>query len=578
MNELEERRWRLYTIMAVIIGCILVIAGRLFYLQVAQHDYYRSLAKEEHWREVALPAKRGSIWDSGGHRFAASVAYESLYTVPSQMDNPSKTARVLSTLLDVPVERIESLFSTQQKSPVLIKALLSADKAQEIRNEMTRQKLWDVYLEPQFRRVYPEGSVSSQLIGLVGKDDNGLTGVEAQFDGDLAGKAGSLLAERDTGGDEIALSTGQYRAPIDGSDVVLTLDRYVQRVIDKELDAAIQSHQAAGGTIIVLEPNTGAVLGMAVRPTFDLNDPDLFHPSRAPLYRNRAVSDVWEPGSVFKIVTMAAGLDTGTVTPDHAFENKGAFTYGGGTVRNVVTRVGPETMTQVLQRSSNIGAAYVSTKMGAERFYQYVKAFGFGQPTGIDLPGESPGIMRTPGQPNWYPFDLATNSFGQGISVTPIQMATAVAAVANGGLLMKPYVVSQVIGKEGQVRRYDPTIIREVISPDTARTLRDMLVSVVEQMEDGQVKAAKVPGYLTGGKTGTAEIPTTGGYTGTDTVASFVGFGPADNPQFVILVRIDSPKDTPWGETVAAPVFRKVAQQLLPYHKIPPTGQLAARR
>lgn len=573
-NPIEEQRWRLYTLMAIVLACILILVAKLFYLQVVQHEHFLSMAREEHWRETTVPAKRGTIWDSKGHRLATNVTYESLYAVPSQIDDPGKTARSLSAVLNEPAEKIASLLSSHQNSPVLIKGLLDSQQAQEIRN----LHLGNVYLEPQFKRAYPEGSIASQLIGLVGRDNVGLSGLESEYDEDLAGKPGSIFAERDTGGDEIALGSRQSRPPVDGLDVVLTIDRYVQHVVERELDAAIRAHNADGGTIIVLEPTTGAVLALANRPTFDLNDPDLFQPSRVPLYRNPAISDVWEPGSVFKIVTMAAGLDTNTVTPDFAFDNKGYFTYGGGTVRNVTTRIGPETMTQVLQRSSNIGAAFVSTSVGAEKFYQYVKSFGFGQPTGIDLPGESPGILRTPTQGPWYPFDLATNSFGQGISVTPIQMITAVAAVANGGLLMKPYVVSQVIDKQGKVRRYDPTIIRQVISPNTASALAEMLVAVVEQAEDGQPKQAKVPGYLVAGKTGTAEIPVAGGYKETDTVASFVGFAPAERPRFVVLVKINSPKDTPWGEQAAAPVFRQVAQQLLLYYRIPPSGTQSARR
>ncbi len=569
MNEIEERRWRLYTLMALVIACSLIVVAKLFYLQVVQHDRYLTIAREERWREESIPAKRGAIWDSRGNGLAATVTYESLYAVPAQVSSPAKTARSLSALLGEPTERINSLLSSQQKSPALIKSFLTSDKAQEIRTEARKQEL-EVYLEPQFKRSYPEGSVASQLVGMVGLDNVGLSGIEAEFNDTLAGKPGSSVAERDTGGDEIAIAASRYREAVNGSDVVLTLDRYVQRVIDKELDAAITRHKATGGTIVVLEPTTGAVLAMASRPTFDLNDPSLFHPSRTPLYRNPAVTDAWEPGSVFKIVTMAAGLDTHTVTPDHSYDNKGSFSYGGGVVKNAITRVGPESMAQVLQRSSNIGAAYVSTKLGAEKFYQYVRAFGFGRPSGIDLPGESQGILKMPGQGNWRPFDLATNAFGQGVSVTPVQMASAVAAVANGGLLMKPFVVSQVVGPHGQARRYDPTVVRQVISPDTAQTLRDMLVSVLEQIDGGLPKAAKIPGYLSGGKTGTAEIPTSQGYTGEDMIASFVGFAPAESPRFVILVKIDSPKGADWAETVASPVYRLVAQQLLTYYKVPP--------
>jgi cell division protein FtsI/penicillin-binding protein 2 len=563
--EFEEQRWRLYALLSVIAIFIAVLGLRLAYIQIAQHDYYSSLARKEHWRAEVIPARRGSIFDTNGNVLATSVSFESLYAITSQVVDPEKVAKALAPLIGEPESDLLAKLSNRQTAPMLIKSHLTADQAEAVR----QAKIWDVYLEPDFKRMHPEGSFASQLLGLVGRDNQGLSGIEAAYDADLAGKPGSLLAERDTGGDEIALSVKKYVAPVDGIDVSLTIDRNVQKAAEQELDAAVARHKAKGGSIVVMEPRTGAVLAMANRPTFDFNDPNLFHPSKAPLYNNSSVSDAWEPGSIFKIVTMAAGLDAKAVSPDHAFNNTGSFAYAGGVVRNVITRVGPETMTQTLERSSNIGAAYVSTKLGPEKFYDYVSAFGFGKPTGIDLQGEGVGILRTPSTGNWYPFDLATNSFGQGISVTPIQMATAVCAAVNGGTLMKPYVVKSVAGNN--VRRdYQPTIVRQVISPETSQTLTSMLVSVVEVVEGGQVRMAKVPGYLVGGKTGTAEIPSSQGYSSASTIASFVGFGPSSDPRFVVLIKIDSPQDTPWGETTAAPAFRVVAGQLFNYMRVPP--------
>ncbi|MBI2953131.1 MAG: penicillin-binding protein 2 [Chloroflexi bacterium] len=568
MYEFEEQRWRLYALLSVIAIFVLVLAVRLFDIQVLQNARYSALAKKEHWREEVIPARRGTIFDASGHELATSVEFESLYAITNQITNPEKIASALAPIVNVPEADLLARLAVRQTAPVLLKALVPTEEAEAVR----KLRIGEVYFDTTFKRAYPEGNIAGQLLGLVGRDYQGLTGIEAAFDADLAGKPGSLLAERDTGGDEIALSPSQYSQPHDGADVVLTIDRYVQRVAERELGNAVKKHRAAGGTIVVMEPSTGAILAIANRPTFAFDDPNLFAPNKIGLYKNPAVADAWEPGSIFKIVTMAAGLDARAVTPDESFNNTGSFAYAGGVVRNVITRLGPETMAQVLQRSSNIGASYVSTKLGAERFYRYVSAFGFGQPTGIEIPGEATGIVRTPRTGNWYPFDLAANSFGQGISVTPIQMVAAVSAAVNGGTLMRPYVVKEVIGKnEKNGRRvYQPTILRQVISPTTSQTLVKMLVSAVEVVEGGQVRMARVPDYQVGGKTGTAQIPTNQGYTSADTIASFVGFGPADEARFVALIKLDSPQDSPWGETTAAPAFKNVAEQLFAYMRVPP--------
>lgn len=566
VNELEARSWRLYALAAIATGCLIVLIAKLFFLQVVQYDYYRTLATKEHWRREVVPARRGTIRDSAGQPLAVSVHYESLYANTTQISDPVKVAESLAPIISEPATKIEEKLEQKSNAPTLLKRGLPADVADRVR----ALRLWSVYLEPEPIRSHPFGRSAAQLLGVTGVDGKGLSGLELAYEDDLAGKPGWVLAERDTGGDEIAFGPRESEPPVDGADIVLTIDPVVQRLAERELDAAIKQHAAAGGTVIVLDPRTGAILAMASRPTFDFDAPDLFSESNTRLFRVPAIQDLYEPGSVFKIVTMAAALDAKVVTPTTTFQNEGSFSYAGGVVRNAVFRPpGPESMTQTLQRSSNIGAAYAATQLGAERFYQYVTSFGFGHPTGVGLPGESPGLARTPGMEGWYLFDLATNSFGQGISVTPLQMVTAVAAVANGGTLMKPFVVREIIGPSTR-RTFTPVVVRQVIRADTARTLTDMLVEVVETVEGGQPRLSKVVGYRLAGKTGTAEIPTDQGYAPNVTVASFAGFGPADSPRFVILVKIDRPKDTPWGETVAAPVFRNIARELLVYYRIPP--------
>ncbi|MBI2939452.1 MAG: penicillin-binding protein 2 [Chloroflexi bacterium] len=565
-NDVEARSWRLYALHAIITGCLIVLVAKLFYIQIYRHDHYRALAAKEHWRREIVPAVRGALRDRAGQPLVMDVPFESVYANAAQITDPARVAAALAPVIGEPAAAIEEKLRARSPAPTLLKRQVPADIADRIRS----LRLWDISLRPEPSRGHPEGDLAAAVLGVVGADRKGLSGIELAFDRELAGQPGSVVAERDTGGDEIAFGPRESEAPVNGADVVLTIDRFIQHIAERELAGAMERHQAAGGTIVVLDPRTGAVLAIASRPTFRFDDPNLFAATSVSRFRIPAIQDLYEPGSTFKVITMGAALDAQAVTPDTTFQNQGSLSYGGGIVRNAVWRPpGPETMTQTLQRSSNIGAAFAATKLGSERFYQYVMSFGFGRPAGIDLPGEAAGLLRVPGGPDWYPFDLAVNAFGQGISVTPLQLAAAVAAVANGGTLMKPYVVREVIGP-AERRTYSPTIVRQVIRADTARTLTQMLVATVETVDGGQVRLSRLPGYRLAGKTGTAEIPTRQGYTTQATIASFVGFGPADSPRFVILVKIDEPKDTPWGETVAAPIFRTLARELMLYYRVPP--------
>jgi cell division protein FtsI/penicillin-binding protein 2 len=318
---------------------------------------------------------------------------------------------------------------------------------------------------------------------------------------------------------------------------------------------------------VVLEPTTGAVLAMASRPSFALNDPDLFEPGKEALYKFPAVSDLYEPGSIFKVITMAAGLDAGAVTEHESFYDNGYVSEGGVIVRNWDGQGhGWQTMAQILQRSLNTGSSYVAKKLGPARFYDYVRAFGFGRPTDVDLPGEAEGLVRGHDSEGWSNTDLLTNSFGQGIGVSALQMARAVGAVANEGRLMKPQVVREVRSAEGATVVV-PQFERQVISPETARVLTDMMVNAVD---NSVVGLAKVDGYRVAGKSGTAEILVDGAYSREDTIASFVGFAPAEEPRFVVLVSIMRPKDNIWGEAVAAPIFATITQELLTHSGVAP--------
>ena len=567
-----EQRRRLYVVATVTACLVVLLAGRLFFLQVVQHDHYVALAQDEHWQKQEVPARRGTLRDASGAPLAQTVLYESLYANTLQIKDPTALAQQLAPALGDPPLEIEAKLRTRQAAPVLVRADLTADIAQRVRDAHAEA----VFLKPEPYRAHPEGNLATQIVGVIGDGDKGLSGMEAAYQDELAGKAGWIVAERDTVGDEITLADRQESPAVDGADITLTIDRFVQLVAERELAAAVLQHQAKSGSVVVLDPRTGAILAIASYPTIRFDDPALFDASRMPLYRIPAVNDVYEPGSVFKVVTVAGALDAGTITPETTFQETNEFAYASGIVRNAVNwPVGPSSITLALQRSSNVGAAWVGTTLGVARFFEYVAAFGFGQPTGSGLPGEEAGLIKRPGQPDWDQYDLAANSFGQGLAVTPLQMASAVATIANGGTLQRPYIVAEIAGPGGS-RSYHPTVIRQVVRADTARRLSEMLVNVVDFVDGGKQRLSRVPGYRVAGKTGTAEIPRGKGYDKTATIASFGGYAPADAPRFVVLVKIDEPKDSPWGESVAAPAFRSIAQQLLVYYRVPPDESRAA--
>jgi len=566
-NDLETRRWRVYLVAAVIAGVSLVLMARLVEIQVLESAHFRTMATDEHWRRTVLPPRRGDIVDVNGDALATSVTYQSLYASTTEISDPARAAAVLAPILNEPAAPLAAQLSKKELAPILIQRWLPDDRATKIAN----LGLDGIFLQLEPKRVYPQGNLASQVLGVVGVDDNGLSGLELAFNGDIDGKPGELIAERDSAGDAIALGPHEYSAPIDGSTLTLTVDRYVQWVAERELRAAVDRYQAKGGTVVVLDPRTGGVLAIAGLPTFRTDDPNLYSPENVALFNVPAVNKSYEPGSLFRIITLAASMDTGSVGPDTSFDDSGSLTYFGGMVHNSVARsAGPETMTQTLINSSTVGTAWAATRLGAPRFYQYAQAFGFGKPTEVGLPGEVGGHLRLSSEADWLPFDLAANSFGQGISVTPLQMAVAVAAVANGGSMMKPYIVGKVAGPDG-TRTYFPTIEGQVIRKETAQNMTRMLVATVDSQSSGEARLARVPGYDVAGLNGTAPGNVAGDAGSVPTSESFAGYAPAGAPRFAILVWIDSPKQSASDGAVAAPVFQSIAQQLLNYYQIPPS-------
>jgi cell division protein FtsI/penicillin-binding protein 2 len=417
------------------------------------------------------------------------------------------------------------------------------------------------------KRFYPEGDLASTLLGFVGRDHTGLTGIEADFDRELGGIPGTIYFERDSIGNRIAIGSEQIgRKPRPGGAVRLTIDRYLQRLVEGELETRIASTKALGGTIIVMDPKTGAVLAMASRPGFQMSQLDLNDPDQS-LFRNRAVTDLYEPGSVFKTLTAAMAIDLGLVTPDTTYEDTGAAYIGTSTIRNWDYSVnGTTSVLRLLQRSLNTGAVWLAQTVGADNFYAYMRSFGVGEPTHIGLSGDDGGLMRTNQAADWSEVDLATNSFGQGIAASPLQVLTAISSLVNGGRLMRPYIVAEADTPDGH-RIYEPVVVRQAVSEATAATMVDMMNQVVEGIPG---HLASVRGYHVGGKTGTTTGATLAdGSVKDGNIASFIGFAPAQDPQFVMLVKLDFKEDRLGGQ-VSAPVFAALAPSILAYLGVQP--------
>jgi cell division protein FtsI/penicillin-binding protein 2 len=554
--------------MAVLAISALALVARLVQLQIVDHSKYAAEARLTHVSQESVNTRRGAILDRNGYPLAASISTYDVLVERRAWEDPDAAlaaAQQLSPIVNRTEQELVEAVETSDIFEVAVARGLSFEQVVQVRELGLR----GVRLLESSRRVYPEGSLAAQLIGFIGRDNVGLTGLEADLDDVLSGKKGALIFERDGMGRPIAVGERRRVAPQAGIDIILTIDRYIQRLVEKELDAAIEKTQASGGTIIAMDPKTGEVLAMASRPSFDLLNPDVSDNSKLDLFRNRAIADQYEPGSVFKLITMAAALDAGLVGPWTTWYDSGVVNVSDWSIYNWdFSANGTQSVTQILTKSLNTGAAWLSSLEGEERFYDYVYRFGFGQLTGIDLAAEVAGDVRTPenSPESWRPVDLATNSFGQGISVTPLQFTTALAAIANDGVLMRPLIVKELASSEGR-RTFQPQPVGQAISPESARTLLDMMGVVVDGIP---TYLLDVPGYKVGGKTGTASIATDDGtYKEGAYISSFAGVAPQDDPAIVILVKIDEPKGVPWGTVVAAPAFGHIAQAALAYLKIP---------
>ena len=550
---------RVLILAAILTVAFAGLAGRLGWLMIIKHGELAALAERQYSRTIALQGARGPIVDRHGAPLATSTPAESLFAQPRGIGDPVRLAAALAPIVDVPARDLHAQL-TSGKGFVWLRRKLPPAIAARVR--ALNEPGLGFLAEPL--RLYPNRELAAHVLGFEGVD-GGLEGVERAWNEALAGTPGRAIVGRDALGREIAAQQ-ILTPPAPGRGVMLTLDQTIQYLAEREIDAAYRRTHARAAMAIAMDPRSGDVLALALRPTFNPNA--FLDVASREVWRNRAVTDPFEPGSTFKVILAAAALEEGVVRPDdRIWAENGQLTIARTTIHDW-KKFGWLSFSEVLQNSSNVGSMKVGLALGGDRYHHYMTAFGFGAPTGIGLPGESRGLLRDPQR--WSALSLPTMSIGQEVSVTALQMLAAFGAVANGGTLMQPRLVKAEFDADGrEMRRIEPRAVRQVVSPETARTLSRMLVEVVEH---GTGHLAAVGGYDVGGKTGTAQKldSTTRRYSRAPGVLSFIGFVPADEPRLVLLVLLDEPKNEKWGSEAAAPIFAAIAAPVLRYLEVPP--------
>lgn len=572
------KQWRIFLIIIFIFLLGGLMISRLFTLQVFQYSYYSALAQGQHQLYEQIFPQRGEIFMqdlSGSQRSQQPVYYplainkefEQVYLVPKEISEQDREdlAEKLAQILDLDKEIILARMSKSDDPYEPLKHKVSSETVERIKNLGTK----GIGFTAETWRYYPNESCACHLTGFVGISEDeriGQYGLEGYYEKELKGKPGFLAGEKNTAGYWIPSLNQKIEPAEDGSELILTIDPNIQFKAEKELSQLVEDWQAESGTIIITEPTTGAIRAMANWPNFNPNQYGQVEDIN--IFLNPAIQKVYEPGSVLKLITMAAGLDSGKITPATAYHDSGQVKLKGGIITNFDNKVyGQQTMTQVLEKSINTGAVFVQRTIGPEIFRDYFQRFDLGQPTDVDLTGEVAGNIS-----NLFTnreINLANISFGQGISVTSLGLINAVGAIANQGKMMQPFIVEKIIKSNGEEIIRQPQEIKQVISPETAEELTKMMVSVVE---NGHSRPARVSGYAIAGKTGTAQIPDLekGGYSQDETIHTFVGFAPAFNPRFAVLIKIDKPQGGLLAANSTAPVFKRLAEFLFNYLEIPP--------
>jgi len=556
------------TIAGAVLGIVFtVFSFRLVHLSVARHDEFAGLAAQKNSIRQTIHARRGLIVDRNGELLAENAPIRSVIADGSHIEDPRKLAEVAAPFLEMDVDDLTEKFSTERKY-LVIRHGLPAGRAIDLQKTLAKQRLRGIYYEHDFRRVHPNGSMLAHVLGFLDHTREGVQGIELSMQEFLKGEDGFRHIERDRTGRELVVYRGQERAPRDGMNVHLTIDMDLQAIVEEELDAAVAEIKPKTAIAILMDPKTGDILAMANRPAFH---PDSIADADPDQMKNRAIIDMVEPGSIFKIVPIGGALNEEIVTTATRIHCEGgSFAFGGRILRDH-HGYGLMTPHEIMVKSSNIGCAKLALKMGDNLFYEYVKRFGFGERTGIELPGEIAGMVNPPAR--WDKLTITRMPMGHAVAVTPLQMVMAMGAIANGGKLMAPHIVKAISDGDGNIiREFPPTVVREVVNPETAALVNESLAEVVSPR--GTAILAKVDGFRVAGKTGTAQkVDPAGGYTPDKYVVSFVGYMPAEDPAFVGIVMIDDasiPSNLNYGGLVAAPIFSRIADRAARYLDLQP--------
>lgn len=541
----------------------ILITIRLFYWQVLASDSLQQQAAAQHFTSLTLPAGRGAILDKLGNPMVMNQPAFLVFAEPRIISSVTSFAQKVAPFLALDPAALIGKLSEPNRVWVPMAHQVSTTTVTDLK----KLDIAGLGYEKEPIRFYPESSSAAHLLGFVGSDVNGQDvgyfGLEGFYDRQLRGIDGTLRLEKDAHGAPILIGEEERIAPQDGRTLLLWTEKPVQQMVERRLAEGIRKYGAKEGSVVILDPKSGGVLASASIPSYD---PRIYQNFDKSVYKSPVVAATYEPGSTFKVLIMAAAINEKLVKPDTIMDESGPVAVGPNTIRTWNNQYhGPISMTQVLEYSSNVGMVDVARRLGKSTMLAYIRKFGFGKSTNIDLEEEASPQLRPDSQ--WQEIDELTASFGQGIAVTPIQMVAAVAALANGGKLMEPHVVKEIREAKGKVIPVKPRVVSQIVSPSTASIVAEMMVAAVD---NGEAKWAKPKGYRIAGKTGTAQIPVAGHYDATKTIASFVGFAPADNPSFVMLVTLTEPTSSPWGSETAAPLFFTIARDLFTYWGIPP--------
>jgi cell division protein FtsI (penicillin-binding protein 3) len=557
---------RVLIVASIIVVWMFIIAGRLVALQIFQHDWLSDRARTQQQNSIETVPQRGVVFDRQGRELARSVDTETLYIEPYRIEDFHLAAATLAPLIGADTGQLEAKLKTakqENKKSILLERKLSEDIAERIRTAQVK----GTYFVKEPKRYYPNGTLAAHILGFVGLDNDGLAGIEQQYNKNIKGEGGRLFLEND--GARNPMSYASFETPSKpGESIVLTIDQLIQFHAEKALQAQVEKTHAKSGSVVVLDPRTGEVLALANAPTYDPNDARTASPE---LRKNQALQNVYEPGSTFKVVAYSAAIEKKLVKPDDMIDcQMGAITVAGRVVHDH-KKFGTLTIAQALAMSSNVAAIKLGIKVGDQAMSEFIERFGFGAKTGIELPGETSGLVRKLAK--WQPSSIGSIAMGQEVGITPLQMAAAYGAIANNGVRIAPHIVREIRAADGSVLLRTTPEQNRVVSEDTARQLRGMLEGVTL---NGTAKRAQLEGYSAAGKTGTAQKidPLTKAYSRTKFIGSFVGFAPVENPSVVIIVVMDEPKGLYHGGDVAAPVFREIAEQILPEMDVAPDTEL----